>query len=89
MPLRRKRKSKINAPCIVYFAQALNEDGKKQLAVYGECTYGGARVGPVWGHAWPSVSRCLATLSKRCGCGRKYHKHRYSEGRRILRTKVD
>lgn len=83
--LRRKRKSRTTAPSTVYFTQARNEDGKKQLCVYAECTYGGTRVGPIWSHTRASVGRALATLTKRCDCGRKFHKHRYSEGQRVLR----
>lgn len=80
MALRRKRKSRTVAPACIYFTQQKNEEGKKQLCVYGECTYGGTKVGPVWSHSKSSVDRCLAMMSKQCDCGRSYHKHRYTEG---------
>lgn len=83
MPIRRKPKSKHNAPACVYFTQARNEDGDKQLCVYAECTYGGTRVGPVWSHTDAAVRRCLATLSSKCDCGRRLHKHRFTEGHRV------
>jgi len=83
MPIRRKPKSKHNAPACVYFTQARNEDGDKQLCVYAECTYGGTRVGPVWSHTDAAVRRCLATLSSKCDCGRRFHKHRFTEGHRV------
>lgn len=84
MPLRRKRKSRIVAPACVYFTSAKNPDGKKQLCVYAECTYGGTRVGPIWSHTSQAVTRCLATLSGKCDCGRKYHKTRFTEGTRVF-----
>lgn len=80
MPLRRKRKSKSHAPAVVLFTQAANEDGKKQLCVMAQCTYGGAVAGPIWGHSPASVSKCLMTLTQQCDCGRRYHKRRYTEG---------
>jgi len=85
MPPLRKRKSKITAPAVVYFTQAKNEAGKKQLCCFAECVYGGTRVGPIWSHTSASVRRALATLTQRCDCGRKFHKHRFTEGRRVLR----
>jgi hypothetical protein len=84
MALRRKRKSKTTAPACVFFTQAKNEDGHKQLCVFAECTYGGTRAGPIWSHTSAAVSRCLATLSARCDCGRRFHKHRYTEGHRVV-----
>ncbi len=81
--LRRKRKSKTTAPSVVYFTQAKNTHGVKQTCVYAECTYGGARYGPVWGHAAASVGKCLAELTRWCDCGRPRHKHKYTEGVRI------
>lgn len=85
MPLRRRRrKSRTIAPATIYFTQARNEKGHKQLCVFAECSYGGCRVGPIWSHTYASVSRALATLTKRCDCGRKYHKHRFTEGHRVL-----
>lgn len=83
MPLRRKRKSRTTAPATVYFGQAKNEHGQKQLAVWAECAYGGTRVGPVWSHTDAAVSRCLALLTSTCDCGRRWHKTRYVEGRRV------
>jgi hypothetical protein len=80
MPLHRKRKSKIVAPATIYFTQGKNDDGDKQPCVYAECAYGGNRAGPIWGHSWASVTRCLAALSKKCDCGRVRHKQRYTEG---------
>jgi hypothetical protein len=82
---RRKRKSKVVAPAVVHFTQARNPKTKsKQLCVRAECMYGGTRVGPVWGHTKAAVDRCLATLSSCCDCGRRYHKHRRTEGHRVL-----
>ena len=83
-PLRRRRKSKTTAPAMVYFTQDRNEDGKKQLCVYVECTYSGRKAGPVWSHTKAAVDRCLAELTKRCDCGRRFHKHRFSEGARVV-----
>ena len=88
-PLRRKRKSRTIAPAIVYFTKAKNKDGQKQICVYAECVYGGTRYGPVWAHTRASVDRCLANLTKKCDCGRKYHKHRFSEGKRVMTSNVD
>lgn len=83
-PLRRKRRSRTTAPAVVVFTQRTNPEGSKQLCVFAQCTYGGTTVGPVWGHGKPSVDRCLAEMSKKCDCGRLYHKHRFSEGVRVL-----
>lgn len=83
MPLRRKRKSKTTAPAVVLFTQAANESGARQLCVYAQCTYGGAVSGPIWGHAAQSVRKCLAGLTARCDCGRRFHKHRFTEGARV------
>ncbi len=80
MAIRRKRKSRTTAPATVLFTQRTNEDGKKQLCCYAQCTYGGTSFGPVWGHSPASVAKCLAELTAKCDCGRKYHKHRYTEG---------
>lgn len=80
---RRKRRSRVNADAIVYFSKARNEHGHVQLCVYAECTMGGGRVGPVWSHALSAVRRVLATLSAQCDCGRRYHRHRYTEGQRV------
>lgn len=79
-PIRRKRKSRTTAPAVVLFTQQKNEAGSKQLCVYAQCTYGGTQAGPIWGHTAASVNKCLATLSGKCDCGRKYHKHRFTEG---------
>lgn len=84
MPLRRKRKSKTTAPAIVYFTQARNEKGVKQLCVFAECLYGGSKAGPVWSHSDAAVGRALATLTQHCDCGRYFHKRRRSEGQRVL-----
>jgi hypothetical protein len=81
--LRRKRKSKTYAPAVVHFTQAKNEAGHRQLCVYAECTYGGGRAGPIWSHTRAAVSRALATLTGQCNCGRRYHKHRFTEGCRV------
>lgn len=86
-PLRPKRKSKIVAPALVLFTQARNEEKKKQLCVFAECTYGGMRVGPIWSHTKAAVDRALATLSQQCDCGRRYHKHTRTEGVRIVTPK--
>lgn len=83
MAIRRKRKSRTTAPAMILFTQAKNEAGKKQLCVWAECAYGGTRYGPVWSHTPAAVSRCLAELTKKCDCGRKFHKHRYTEGSRV------
>lgn len=82
--LRRKRKSKVNAPALVIFTSAKNETGKRQPCVFAECTYGGTRAGPIWGHSAASVRRLLATLSKSCDCGRRYHKSKMTEGVRVV-----
>ncbi len=84
MPPRRKRKSRTHAPTVIFFTQAKNEKGKKQLCVYAECTYGGGRFGPIWSHSANAVTRCLTELSKKCECGRPFHKFRYSEGTRVM-----
>jgi hypothetical protein len=89
MPLRRKQKSRTHAPATVLFTEAVNEHGKKQLAVYAQCQYAGNVAGPVWSHTRASVGRCLATLTKLCECGRPFHKHRESEGRRVLPDERD
>lgn len=82
-PLRRKRKSKTTAPAVVYFTKARNEKGVKQLCVIVECTYGGTISKPTWSHTDQAVKRALATLSAVCECGRKFHKQRFTEGRRV------
>lgn len=82
-PLRRPRKSRTIAPAVVYFTSARNEAGETQLCVYGECVYSGQRYGPVWSHTSAAVRRCLLELTRRCDCGRKFHKQKYSEGRRV------
>lgn len=79
-PLRRKRKSRTTAPACVLFTQKRNEAGQKQLCVYAQCVYGGTTAGPIWGHAAASVSKCLAVLTGKCDCGRRFHKRRYTEG---------
>lgn len=79
-PLRKKRKSRTTAPAVVLFTQRRNPEGKKQLCVMAQCTYGGTISGPIWGHSTASVSKCLAIMSSKCDCGRKYHKHRFTEG---------
>ena len=84
MPTRRKFKSRTVAPACVYFTKAKNPAGQNQLCVYAECTYGGAKAGPIWGHAAQSVSKCLATLTQKCDCGRSYHKHKFTEGFRVI-----
>ena len=83
MTLRPKRKNKFVAPAIIYFVSAPNEEGKTQICVVAECLYGGTRFGPVWSHTDKAVRRSLASLSKICECGRKFHKHRFSEGHRV------
>lgn len=83
MPPRRKRKSRTTAPCVVLFTQVKQEGKGKQLCVFAECTYGGTRMGPIWGHSSQSVRKCLAMLTTKCDCGRTFHKHRYSEGFRV------
>lgn len=55
-----------------------------QLCVVAECTFGGTKFGPVWSHQDKAVNRALATLSQFCECGRRFHKHRYTEGHRVL-----
>ena len=82
-PIRKKRKSRHTAPALVLFTQQKNDAGKKQLCVMAQCTYGGTVSGPIWGHSPASVSKCLAIMSAKCDCGRKYHKHRYTEGVRV------
>jgi hypothetical protein len=84
MRFKLRRKSKVCANAIVYFTSARNEDDKKQICVYAACTYGGGRVGPVWGHSDQSIGRVLATLTKQCGCGRSFHRALYYEGKRVL-----
>lgn len=54
------------------------------MCVYAECIYGGTVAGPVWAHTAASVRRCLATLTERCDCGRRFHKTKHTEGARIL-----
>lgn len=88
-PIRRKRKSRTTAPCVVYFTKAKNEEGKVQLCVFVECTYAGGKAGPVWSHTAQAVRRALATLSGRCECGRKFHKSRFTEGQRIMPKRMD
>lgn len=83
MALRKKRKSKLVAPAVVYFTQAVNEEGRRQLCVYAECTYGGSRCGPIWSHSDQAVRRVLATLTRSCECGRKVHTHRFTEGHKV------
>jgi len=84
MPLRRKRKSKFIAPAVIYFTQAKNDRGHKQICVFAECTYGGSRAGPIWSHSRQAITRALATLSSACDCGRKFHKARFYEGHRVM-----
>jgi hypothetical protein len=88
LPRGKKRRSRTTAPAVVYFTEALNEEGRRQLCVYAECAYGGVRVGPVWSHADASVRRALATLTKHCDCGRLFHRRRFTEGRRVLPRSV-
>lgn len=80
----KKRKSRTTAPATILFTQAKNEEGKKQLCVYAQCAYGGTVYGPVWSHSPNAVSRCLCELTKKCDCGRQYHKHRFTEGSRVV-----
>ena len=83
MALRWKRKNKFVAPAVVYFTQAPNDTGTRQLCVIVECIYAGSRAGPVWSHSSAAVKRALATLTKKCECGRSFHKQRFTEGRRV------
>lgn len=87
--MRRKRKSKVRAPAVVYYTRAKNEEGVMQLCVGVECIYGGTRFGPVWGHSTKAVNKALATLSGICGCGRRYHKKRFTEGHRVMTTRSE
>jgi len=71
---------------VVLFTEAVNAAGVKQLCVYAQCTYGGTTTTePIWGHTDQSVRRCLATLTKKCDCGRSYHHYKFSEGWRVRR----
>ncbi len=69
---------------MVYFSEAKNDVGHKQFCVYAECLYSGDRIGPIWSHSRAAVRRALATLTEQCGCGRKFHKHRRTEGWRVV-----
>ena len=80
--MRRKRKSKISAPAAVLFTTAFDRDGNRKPCVYAQCQYAGVKAGPIWGHGDNSVRRCLATLTRSCQCGRRYHRARGFEGRR-------
>lgn len=82
-----QRKNRRNAPATVAFTKAVNGDGKTQLAVYAQCHYAGTVHGPTWSHTSAAVRRCLAELTKICGCGRSYHKLRYVEGQRLMADK--
>lgn len=79
-----RRKSKMTAPALVRFTKAPDEKGKSQLAVFAQCQYGGGVSGPIWSHTSAAVRRCLAELTKKCGCGRKFHKLRFVEGFRMM-----
>jgi hypothetical protein len=87
--LRPKRKSRTTAPATVLFSKTKNDQGKYQLCVYAQCTYGGRTAGPVWGHTRASVGRCLAALTTRCDCGRPFHKAREYQGRRVVTAAGD
>lgn len=89
MAFRRKRKSRTVAPAVVHFTQRLNSKGHQQLCVIVECMYGGTLVGPIWSHSSTAVGRALTMLTTHCDCGRRYHKHRQTEGVRILPIKAD
>jgi hypothetical protein len=86
MAFRKKRKSRTHAPATVYFGQARNEKGQKQLCVWAQCGYSGKGVGPIWSHTQQAVTRVLATLTSQCDCGRPFHKLRYSEGHRVFQA---
>jgi hypothetical protein len=79
--LRRKRKNKFKAPATLYYTAGPNAQGVRCPCVFAECHYGGARVGPIWGHRDASVRRALAELTRQCGCGRRFHHRKFVEGR--------
>lgn len=85
--LRRRRKSRTRAAACVKYTSAKNPAGTRQLCVYAECTFGGKIVGPIWGHSEASVRKVLATLTGACDCGRPFHQHAYTEGRKVVPAK--
>ena len=85
-PIRRKRRSRITAPATVLFTKAKNDKGQQQICVFAQCQFGGGVAGPIWSHTSAAVRRCLAALTQRCECGRKFHKAREYEGHRVMRS---
>ena len=79
----RKTKSKRIAPATVLYTKTKNESGEKQLCVYAQCQYVGCVVGPIWGHEQRSVNKVMAELTRRCQCGRPFHKIREQQGKKI------
>lgn len=79
-----RRKSRYSAPAHVIFSRAKNSTGKQQICVYAECLYGGARVGPVWGHTDATIRRALATMTEQCPCQRLFHRARNYSGHRVV-----
>lgn len=83
--LQLRRRSRTTAPATVLFSSNYNEKGQKQLCVYAECHYSGSRAGPIWSHTDAAVNRCLATLTHDCECGRRFHKAREYQGKRVTK----
>lgn len=79
-----RRKSRISALAIVHFTTAKNKRHSRQLCVYAECILSGVTAGPIWSHSAAAVRRCLATLTAKCECGRRFHKQQETTGARVL-----
>ncbi len=80
----RLRARRNKSPASVFFTSKGNENRKPQPCIMVACMVGGGKpVGPVWGHRKQSIDRALATLSKRCDCGAKFHQAQEFSGFRV------
>jgi hypothetical protein len=79
----RRRNKKKSAPAAVHFTTATNNAGQTQICVYARCLFSERQVGPVWGHAEPSVRRALAELTSECDCPARFHSAREFSGHRV------
>ncbi len=57
----------------IIYTKRQNERGYEGDCVIAVCEEGEGRTEPVWGHGDRSVKRALATLSKVCSCGARWH----------------
>lgn len=69
----RMRARRKKAPASIFFTAKDTSHKKDQPCVMAACLVGSASAGPIWGHMKRSVDRALATLSKKCECGAKFH----------------